>query len=117
MHHLAQEIEVWHVIPAIRREFAEEMRKRGISQTEIAKKLHLTRAAVSQYISKKRASVVKFDVNVKKKIKEAAERLMGGGCPIKEIQTICTYFKSKGYLCKLHHKLDKSLKKCGVCSP
>lgn len=117
MHQLSQEIEVWHVLPAIRREFAKEMKKKGVKQAEIAKKLHITRAAVSQYISNKRASDITFSADVKKKIKDSVKNLMKGSCPIKEIQVICSYFKNKGYLCKLHHKLDKSLIKCGVCSP
>ena len=116
MHHLSQEIEVWHVLPAIRSEFAKELKKKGLRQVDIAKKLHVTRAAVSQYISNKRASDVKFSPDVKKKIKESVKNLIDGSCAIKEIQAVCSYFRYKGDLCKLHQKMDKSLKKCGVCS-
>lgn len=115
MHSLPQEIEVWYIIPAIRGEFAREMERKGIKQAEIARKLNITRAAVSQYISKKRASEIKFDGAVKKKISEGVQKLIKGACPIKEIQDICSYVKKNGHLCKIHCKIDKADKCCGVC--
>ena len=36
---LPQEIDVWYIIPAIRREFAKGLLKKGLKQREIAKKL------------------------------------------------------------------------------
>lgn len=115
MKSLPQEVEVWHVIPAIRSEFAKEMMKQGMKQVEIAKKLNVTRAAISQYISGKRASDVKFDAEVKKIIKKAAKRVIEGSSPVREIDSICSLFRKKGCLCKVHRKMDKSLTKCGVC--
>ena len=49
-----QEIEVFYIIPAIRRHIAMYMKLRGLKQNKIAELLHIDKAAVSQYIKKKR---------------------------------------------------------------
>ena len=61
---LPQEIEVWYVIPAIRREFAKGLIKKGLKQREVARMLGVTDAAVSQYFSSKRGSEVRFNQRI-----------------------------------------------------
>ncbi|HIH66091.1 MAG TPA: transcriptional regulator, partial [Nanoarchaeota archaeon] len=51
-----QELEVFYFIPAIRKELSVQMKKKGKGQREIANLLGITEAAVSQYISSKRAT-------------------------------------------------------------
>jgi len=54
-----QEVEVWYVIPAIKRELSKSMMKdNGLSQKNVATLLGVTEAAVSQYINSKRANEV-----------------------------------------------------------
>jgi predicted transcriptional regulator len=50
------EIIVQYILPAIRAEMAIQMQKQGISQTNIAKTLGVTPAAVSQYLKSKRGA-------------------------------------------------------------
>lgn len=50
------EIIVQYILPAIRAEMAIEMQKQGISQTNIAKVLGVTPAAVNQYLKSKRGA-------------------------------------------------------------
>jgi predicted transcriptional regulator len=50
---MPQEIEVWYVLPAIRRELARIMIAREIQQKQIAKMLGVTEPAVTQYKLKK----------------------------------------------------------------
>ena len=45
---------VWYYLPQIRADLAIELVKTGITQSQAAKKLGVTPAAVSQYIHKKR---------------------------------------------------------------
>lgn len=45
---------VWHYLPQIRADLALGLVKSGMTQTQAAKKLGVTPAAVSQYIHKKR---------------------------------------------------------------
>ena len=115
MHSLPQEIEVWYVIPAIRREFVREMKKKGLKQSEIALKLGLTRAAVSQYVSGKRGSEVQFNSEVKKEISKAVDALLEGREPVSAIQRVLNFIRRKGCLCEIHRKLDKNVCKCGGC--
>ena len=65
---MPQEVEVWYVLPAIRREFAKAMKKKEIprkgedgkvrqhkvTQKEIAKMLGVTEPAITQYLLKKK---------------------------------------------------------------
>lgn len=44
-----------HKVPAIKAKLARELREKGLSQKEIASLLDVTDAAVSQYLSGKRA--------------------------------------------------------------
>ena len=65
---MPQEVEVWYVLPAIRREFAKAMKKKEVpgkgedgkvkqhkvTQKEIAKMLGVTEPAITQYLLKKK---------------------------------------------------------------
>ena len=73
---MPQEIEVWYVIPAIRRELAKAMINTGLTQKEIAKIMGITEAAVSQYIHSKRAKEIAFSKKVLEEIKISAEKII-----------------------------------------
>ena len=111
-----QEVEVWYVIPAIRREMAAGMRSRGLKNMEIAKLLGVSDAAVSQYSKSKRGCAVVFPDEVKKRIGLAAERIMRKpSCLIEETQAVCDLVREKGVLCKVHRRLCKDLEECSIC--
>ncbi len=67
-----QEVEVWYVILAIRREMAAGMRRHGLKNKEIAKVLDVSDAAVFQYSKSKRGCAVVFPDEVKERIGCAA---------------------------------------------
>ncbi len=112
-----QEIEVWYVLPALRKALAEEMLKLGMTQKDIAVKLHVTESAISQYIKSKRATEMKFPADIKKMIAQSAKRISAHDSGIlKETQTLCNQIRSKDLLCKLHKRHSKAdLKNCKVC--
>ena len=113
---MPQEIEVWYVIPAIRRELAKAMAKKGMKQKDIAKNLSLTEPAVSQYIRAKRAKEVDFDAEYTIIIQNAAERIIkNNGVMVMEIQTLCDKIRKNGLLCKIARKYHKTPKDCCVC--
>lgn len=104
---LPQEIEVWYVLPAIRKELASNLVKLGSSQKDASKLLGVTEACISNYSKYKRADKVNFSHDMKEIIKSSAVRLKNkSSCPIKELEAVCLCFKNKGYLCTLHKKLD-----------
>lgn len=112
-----QEIEVWYVLPAIRRELVLQFKQQGIKQKEIAKILRITEPAVSQYINQKRAKLVEFDSKINKQIHKAAIKIIKQkSCIIKEIQQICKKLRKDGQLCKIHRQKDKNVSaKCAAC--
>jgi len=113
---MPQEIEVWYVLPAIRREIAKYMLLAGLKQKEIAKRLEITEPAVSQYLKSKRAKKVSFNKKINNSIKRSAELLMKNkSCIIKEMQKCCRLVKKEGILCKLHIKEGEVVGKCKAC--
>jgi predicted transcriptional regulator len=67
----------WNVIPTIRREIAKSMVKDfGLTQRDAAKKLGITPAAVSLYISDKRGIIEIADSNIKDEIRTSAEDII-----------------------------------------
>jgi predicted transcriptional regulator len=114
--HMPQEIEVWYVLPAIRKEFAKLMIKKGLSQREAAEKLGVTESAISQYIKEKRAKeVIAFDREIKSKMEKSVARVLEGGSLVKEMQKICLMVKNKRILCKISKKLGYAPKECREC--
>ncbi|MBR9678758.1 MAG: helix-turn-helix domain-containing protein [Nanoarchaeota archaeon] len=114
---MPQELEVWYIIPAIRKELALTLKKKGLTQKEIAKKLYITEPAVSQYMKNKRAKQVVFREETKQKIKEAAENILKNPSKvnlIKQTQNICREARKNMVLCELHKKLDETIE-CGGC--
>lgn len=99
-----QEIEVYYVIPAMRREFALSLKKIKIDQKKIASLLHVSEAAVSQYLSGKRAMEVQFSDTIKKVIAKASLALLARSS-----------FKAEGGKILELIKNDKTT--CKVCMP
>jgi hypothetical protein len=84
-------------LPAIRREFAKIMIERyGLNQKEVAGKLGVTDAAISQYLSAKRGKI--SDEKILNEVRESAEKIVDGNesVMIKEICRICEILKSRG---------------------
>lgn len=91
------EVIVWEVLPSIRREFAKILiEKHGLSQIEAAKKLGVTEATISRYISGKRASQKLFDGKLLKEIEKSTSELIRGNDSIiiKETCRICNLIKA-----------------------
>lgn len=110
---MPQELEVWYIIPALRREFAEFMLKKGLKQREIAVKLGIAESAVSHYIKSKRATSVKFDKKIKNEIEKSVDRIMKNkGMVMQEMQDMIIKVRKAGCLCKLH---KNKVKGCEVC--
>jgi len=72
------EVIVWDVLPSIRAALTEELVARGLSQKEISKRLGITPAALSQYLSKKRGYKIDVKEVMKDEIKELADNIIQG---------------------------------------
>jgi predicted transcriptional regulator len=69
---------VWHYLPQIRADLAKELVKTGMTQSQAAKKLGVTPAAVSQYLHKKRGLQPAKSRAYRQEIKTAAEKIREG---------------------------------------
>ncbi|MBU4501718.1 MAG: helix-turn-helix domain-containing protein [Nanoarchaeota archaeon] len=113
---MPQELEVWYVIPALRKSFAELMLKKGLKQKEIAEKMNLGKSAVSQYLKSQRGTELKFDKHMLKKIEESVDKILKEKSNVRaEIMALCGIIKEEGLLCCFHKSKYKNLKKCEVC--
>ncbi len=101
---MPQEIEVWYILPALRKEFTKIMVEKGLTQREVAKKLFITEAAVSQYLKGKRGGNLAFTDEIKKEIKESVDRLIKTGNIVQEFQTLCRRIRESEILCQIHRK-------------
>ena len=115
---MPQEIEVWYLIPALRRELARTfIEKYDLSQKKAADILGITEAAISQYLNSKRASEIKFSKKELEKIEKAAKEIINDNSSImKSLYDLCNVLRESKVICDLHKNQDKSVaKNCSVC--
>lgn len=110
-----QEVEVFYILPAVRRELASRMKARGKSQKDIAKLLGITEPAVSQYMSSKRASLVKFNPAVTKAIHDSADRITNETSMLREMQRVMQVIHKERVICQVHESLGQVPKGCNAC--
>ncbi len=118
---LPQEVEIWYVIPVLRKMLVSELKKQGLKQNAIATKLGLTEAAISQYATDKRANshLTAFEsAELKSEISKSAIKIASSSdsnVSNKEINRICAFMREKKILCEIHKKKNPNIKCCDVC--
>ncbi|VVB81253.1 Uncharacterised protein [uncultured archaeon] len=105
-----QEIEVFYVLPALRRELAVSLKTTGKSQKDIAKLLGVTEAAVSQYFSSKRASRIQFSDGLKRAVNESAAKITDDITLMNEMQRLLQLTRTERVACQVH-----CMKGCNAC--
>jgi predicted transcriptional regulator len=85
MYTLPQEIEVWYIIPAIRRGLARCLTgHHGVSYDNVGKMLGISKAAISQYVNNKRAAKIQLPEQALKEIGKACDKLVA------DYEVLCT---------------------------
>ena len=115
---MPQEIEVWYLLPSVRKELARcFVNDFKLKQKEAADLLGITEAAVSQYLKSKRGTEIKFSKVEKAKIKKAAHSILADRQNVMEyLYSLCSEFRGAPSLCRIHKKYDKNLPKdCKIC--
>jgi len=115
MYSLPQEIEVWYIIPAIRKELSEVLtKKHKLTYEKAGEILGISKAAVSQYLKKKRAGKVKIPSEIKKEIEKSAEIIVKNeNIAVREIIRILNLMKRYKCSCQVCKKYNKGiLKQC-----
>tara|TARA_B100001971_G_C18193180_1_gene539878 strand:+ start:474 stop:833 length:360 start_codon:yes stop_codon:yes gene_type:complete len=118
MKSMPQEIEVWYLIPALRREltkiFIEDY---DMSQKQVSGILSVTESAVSQYLKSKRAQELKFSEKEVEEIKKTAKLIHEDReHTLEHLYGLCVRLRGCSSLCELHKKHDSNLpKNCDLC--
>lgn len=118
MQQMPQEIEVWYILPAIRKALAKSLvNDYKLTQQKTAGLLGITKSAVSQYQKEKRAKSTVFNTKIKKTIKTSAKRIIEEPANLlAEVQELCNIIRKEGVLCDIHRCHDKNLSKnCCIC--
>lgn len=97
-----QEIEVFYIIPSLRRALAESMAERGMKQKDIAILLGINTAAISQYRSNKRGNQVQFSPEVQTEIQKSATLIKDKLSYFKETQRLLRHIRTTNALCQIH---------------
>lgn len=111
MYSLPQEIEVWYIIPAVRKELAKLLTKKyGLSYEKAGAALGISKAAVSQYLSNKRANKVCLNTKTKIEVKKSAEKIFENPkAAMLEIQRILKFMKNNNSSCDVCKKYNKEV--------
>ncbi|MBS3170744.1 hypothetical protein J4223_03100 [Candidatus Woesearchaeota archaeon] len=111
---LPQEIEVFYIIPTIRKYIAIHLKKQGLKQKDIADIMMIDTSAISQYSSTKRGNKIKLNSKIQKEIKESCKFIKDPLSYIKETQKILRYIR-ENFLCDIHKQISKVPKECKSC--
>tara|TARA_Y100000310_G_scaffold328062_1_gene395494 strand:+ start:33539 stop:33886 length:348 start_codon:yes stop_codon:yes gene_type:complete len=114
---MPQEIEVWYLIPALRKEIAKALIKDfQKSQKDVSVILGISEGAVSQYLNSKRGSELKFSKEELEEIRRVAEKIIKEGEVDQNFYKLCVKLRGCHSLCSFHKKQDKNLpKNCDMC--
>ena len=110
-----QEIEVWYVLPAVRKELVRALKVAGHSQKKIAELLNVTESAISQYLKEKRGKTADLSQDVKDFVDKAALKIKDKTTAYRQIQDICKYIKESKALCQIHAGFEEGLDVCDIC--
>jgi predicted transcriptional regulator len=102
-----QEVEVFYLLPAIRRDIAISLKESGKDQKQIAKLLGISEPSVSHYFNSKRATEVEFAEAVKNEIKKASKKINSSQDVVKETQKILKLISSEKEICRVCHEVNK----------
>ena len=119
MYLLPQEIEVWYIIPAVRKELAKLLTKKyEYSYDKTGRILGISKAAVSQYLSDKRANKIKLNPETKKEIAKSAKTISENNkLALGEIQRILKFMKENKCSCDVCKRYNKDVLDYCNCEP
>ncbi len=119
MYLLPQEIEVWYIIPAIRKELATLLTKEyGFSYEKAGKAIGVSKPAVSQYLSNKRANKVCLDKKTSEEVKKSAKRIAKDvSVSMTEMQRLLKYMKDNHCSCDVCKQYNKEVLDYCNCEP
>jgi len=111
-----QEMEVWYLLPAIRKRLALGLIGKGMLQKDVAKIMNLTEAAISQYKKEKRANDDFLGARFDSKINSSVEKIAADhNLFFSEVMALTNLVKNSGVLCDLHKQIIPTELPCDSC--
>ena len=114
-----QEIEVWYILPVIRKKIAQKLAEKSMPQHKIAELMGVTPAAISQYKKQKRAKEELFDTVLEKELEISVKTIIADQSSLySEIIRLNEIVKKRGIICKIYQDicaLNKSKNDCPYC--
>lgn len=107
-----QEIEVYYILPTLRKYLALSMKTQGIQQKDIAKRLGIEGATVSQYLNDKRANKITFDDPVIQEVNKSAHLITDPVSLLTETQRLLHYIRQTKTLCTIHRMISNLPETC-----
>lgn len=108
------EVQVYYVLPALRRDLSKQLKSLGLSQKEIAKLLGVRDSTISQYNHSKRAGKMQFDQAIEAEIQSAARRIVEkGSSAIQELVYLTQLKDVRHMVCEMCGIGDED--SCGLC--
>lgn len=112
-----------YVIPHLAKEAVLALKRRGLSNTDVAKALGITPSAVTRYIKGERGSSIDLMQypEIKEAIEELADNVVKGVNDVyavwSSISELTAYALSRRYLCTHHSKIDPEIDpaRCRIC--
>lgn len=128
---MPQEVEVWYVLPALRRELALAMIRKELPQKQIAKMLGVTEPAITQYKLKNskraRGDQVEIPGDFMPEIEKAADKMTRAWSDqpspevfhetmTREVNRLIKALRQAGVICGIHREHCHGVKEdCGAC--
>lgn len=111
MFYLPQEIEVWYIIPAIRRELCKSLvNDYGFTLEKAGEAVGVSKSAVSQYISKKRGKSITLPKAVISQVKVSAKKIfLKESDAFHQIMSLLRVCKIQGVGCLACRKFNKGV--------
>jgi len=112
-----QEVEVFYLLPALRRDIALSLKTQGKDQKQIAKILGVSEPSISHYFNSKRATDVIFSQEIKNAIKKSAITIITQQDALKATQQLLQMIHQEREICKVCHDVNKTTIPvgCTVC--
>lgn len=107
-----QEIEVFYIIPGLKKHLAVEMKENGLKQKEIAKMFSTKDSTISQYLNDKRGNKIGFSEEILSEVKKSAPLIKDKLSYLKEMQHLLRKVKETRAICSIHKKLSNIPGEC-----
>jgi predicted transcriptional regulator len=108
-----QEVEVFYIIPGLKREIALCLKRKGVKQNKIAELLQVQTATISQYLHNKRGGKIEFNQETLSEISLATELITDKISYLGQMQKLMKLIRRNGTLCKVHKQVSDVPKNCG----